>query len=255
MPGLDHAAPLRALLPYTSSVGFGRNITTPNGYRLSGMPIRLAIVDDHPLVVDGLKASIQTGGDIELVAVAATVGEAAQLLQRPDIDVLTLDVRLEGGNGLQLLAQRGARVRPYVLVLSSFETAQYVAAASRYGASGYLLKTAPLDDLVGAIRKVAAGGTVFTSAQLRAKFVMLSPREREVVRLVLDGLTNKEIADRLGISRKGIEFHLSGIFGRHGIQAGRVELANRVRDEGWLEIETPADADGDRSALSRGQRD
>jgi DNA-binding NarL/FixJ family response regulator len=206
------------------------------------MSIRLAIIDDHPLVVDGLKASLRTTGDIELVAVAATVSEAYEVLRREDIDVVTLDVRLEGGNGLQLLADRGQRRRPFVLVLSSFETAQYLAAAARYGASGYLLKTAPLAELVEAIRSVAGNGTVFTNAQLRAKFVTLSSRERDVVRLVADGLTNKEIADRLGMSRKGIEFHLSSIFTRFGIRAGRVELANRVRDEGWLEIEGPADA-------------
>ena len=215
------------------------------------MAIRLGIVDDHPLVVDGLRASIESATDLELVDVGATSEDARQLLVREDIDVVTLDVRLEGGNGLQVLADRGVRVRPFVLVLSSFETAQYVAAAARCGASGYLLKTAPLDDLLGAIRTVAAGGTVFSTLQLRTKLVTLSPRERDIARLVAEGLTNKEIGERLGLSRKGIEFHLGEIFSRHGITAGRMELANRVRDEGWLEI----DVRGSEDAADRGNED
>jgi DNA-binding NarL/FixJ family response regulator len=169
-----------------------------------------------------------------------TAAEARALLQRDDIDVVLLDVRLEDGNGLQVLAERGARKRPAVLVISSFKTTQYVAAASRFGAAGFLLKTAPLAALVDAIRAVANGGSVFTQEQLQKGFVSLRPRERQIVQLAKDGLSNKEIAVRIGTSPKTVESHLSEIYDRFGIAGGRVELALRAEQEGWLDIESPA---------------
>lgn len=90
------------------------------------MTIRLALVDDHPLVVDGLAAGLATIPDLELVQSGATVDEARDILRRDDLDVVLLDVRIEGGNGLQVLAERMSRRQPYVLVLSSFTSSQYV---------------------------------------------------------------------------------------------------------------------------------
>ena len=108
------------------------------------MTVRLAIVDDHPLVTGGLTAALRTIDGIDVVAHGGTVAEARDLLTRDDLDVVLLDVRLEDGNSIQALAERGERQRPAVLVISSFETRQYVAAAARYGAAGFLLKTVPL---------------------------------------------------------------------------------------------------------------
>jgi DNA-binding NarL/FixJ family response regulator len=204
--------------------------------------IRLAIVDDHPLVTGGLNAALATIADIEVVAHGASVGEATDLLRRDDIDVVLLDVRLEDGNGIQALAERGSRRRPAVLVISSFGTSQYVAAAARYGAAGFLLKTVPLPSLVDAIRVVAGGGSVFTREQLQKGFVTLTTRERQVVRLAMDGLGNKEIAARIGTSAKTVEGYLTGIFERFGITGGRIELSLRAADEGWLDIEPPTGA-------------
>jgi two-component system, NarL family, nitrate/nitrite response regulator NarL len=202
--------------------------------------IRLAIVDDHPLVTDGLNAALATIDDIEVVANGGTVEAARGLLVREDIDVVLLDVRLEDGNGIQALAERGpADGRPAVLVISSFETRQYVAAAARFGAAGFLVKTVPLPDLVQAIRTVATGGAVFTGEQLQKDFVRLSPRERQIVRLAMDGLGNKEIGLRLGASPKTVETHLTAIFDRFGIKGGRIELSLRAAQEGWLDIEPP----------------
>ena len=126
-----------------------------------------------------------------------------------------------------------------MLVISSFKTSQYVAAASRYGAGGFLLKTAPLSLLADAIRTVHAGGSVFTDEQLKKGFVTLAPREREVVRLAMSGLSNKEIGVRIGMSPKTVESRLTDIYDRFDITGGRVELSLRAADEGWLDIEPP----------------
>jgi DNA-binding NarL/FixJ family response regulator len=206
---------------------------------VKGQPVRVAIVDDHPLVVDGLVVGLRSTGSIEVAGVARNASDAATLLTRQDVDVVLLDVRLGADNGLEVLANRGETARPYVLVLSSFNSRQYVAAASRLGASGFMLKTAPIRELVRAVRVVASGGKVFTPAQLDTPLVMLTARERDVVALTMKGMTNKEIADQLGTSRKAVEQHLSEIFARESIQGGRIELALRAADEAWLEIDAP----------------
>lgn len=200
------------------------------------MTIRLAIVDDHPMVTGGLDAALATIEDLDVVAHGASVAQARELLTRDDLDVVLLDVRLEDGNGIQALAERGPRTQPGVLVMSSFKTAQYVAASARFGAAGFLLKTVPLSDLVDAIRTVDAGGSVFTTEQLQKGLVALSPRDREIVTLTMDGLSNKEIAAKLTMSPKTVESHLTDMYERFGITGGRVELARRAADEAWLDI-------------------
>ena len=206
------------------------------------MTVRIAIVDDHPMVTDGLDAALRTIGDLAVVARGGSIAEARVLLARDDLDVVLLDVRLEDGNGIQALAERGQRTRPGVLVISSFKTSQYVAASARYGAAGFLLKTVPLQALVEAIRAVHAGRSVFTQDQLQKGFVTLTPRERSVVRFAMDGLSNKEIGAQLRMSPKTVESHLTEIYDRFGIMGGRVELSRRAADEGWLDIEPPATA-------------
>ena len=200
------------------------------------MTIRLAIVDDHPMVTGGLDAALATIEDLDVVAHGASVAQARELLTRDDLDVVLLDVRLEDGNGIQALAERGPRTQPGVLVMSSFKTAQYVAASARFGAAGFLLKTVPLSDLVDAIRTVDAGGSVFTTEQLQKGLVALSQRDREIVALTMDGLSNKEIAAKLTMSPKTVESHLTDMYERFGITGGRVELARRAADEAWLDI-------------------
>ena len=104
---------------------------------------------------------------------------------------------------------------------------------------GFLLKTVPLPALVDAIRTVDAGGSVFTQEQLQKGFITLTPRDRDVVRLAMDGLSNKEIGVRLGMSPKTVESRLTDIYDRFGIEGGRVELSLRAAEEGWLDIEPP----------------
>lgn len=200
--------------------------------------IRVAVVDDHPVVLSGLQAALRTVEDLEVVGQGRSITEARELAGRDDIDVLLLDVRLPDGNGLDLLSEIQGRAGPDVLVLSTFKTRQYVAAALRFGARGFLLKTTPLEELIAAIRQIAAGGTAFNPEQLRearSGYVSLTPREREIVALVIAGRSNDEIAAQLRTSRKTVEVHLSRLYERFDVMT-RLELAMRAEHEGWLEV-------------------
>jgi DNA-binding NarL/FixJ family response regulator len=207
------------------------------------MTIRVALIDDHPVVLEGLDAALGSIEDLIVVAHAQSMAEGRAILGRSDVDVALLDIRLPDGNGLQLLGEEKPEHRPAVIVLSSFLTSQYVAAAVRFGAQGFVLKTAPLPELIEAIRRVAAGGSAFTAEQLRegtAGYVSLTPREREVLRLVIRGRSNEEIGAEINASRKTVEAHLSRLYERYGIRGGRIELAIRAEREGWLDVTPPA---------------
>jgi DNA-binding NarL/FixJ family response regulator len=206
--------------------------------------IRVALVDDHPVVLSGLEMGLRTLEDIAVVARATTLAEARVIAAREDVDVLLLDLRLPDGNGLELLPEITQRGRPATLILSSFELRQYVAAALRFGADGFVSKTAPLAEVADAIRVVAAGGAAYTSEQLRhgrSAFVALRPREREIVKLLVAGMSNDEIGGALGISPKTVEAHLSRLYQRAGVMT-RLELAVLADREGWLDIEPTASA-------------
>jgi DNA-binding NarL/FixJ family response regulator len=200
--------------------------------------IRVGLVDDHPIVVGGIEAAFALVPDIDLVARAGTVAGAAELFARPDLAVVLLDVRLPDGNGLELLARTTGSRKPAVIVLSSFETKQYVAAALRFGAQGFMLKTAPIENLIAAIRRVAGGRPSFAVQPDRVRgYVTLSARERDLVRQVMAARSNAEIATALRTRRKTVETQLSRLYERLGV-ASRVDLAIRAEREGWLEIET-----------------
>jgi DNA-binding NarL/FixJ family response regulator len=203
------------------------------------MTVRIGIVDDHPVVVGGLAAALDAVEGLEVVARAGTIRDAEGLLARDGLDVILMDVRLPDGNGLELLERTDGTRTAAVIVLSSFEATQYVAAAVRFGAQGFLVKTAPLDEVVDAVRRVAAGGSAFSAGQLREGIkgpVQLRPRERDVLRRVLAGQSNDEIAAGLRTSRKTVEKNLSQLFQRFGV-ASRLELGLRAEREAWLEIE------------------
>jgi DNA-binding NarL/FixJ family response regulator len=211
--------------------------------------IRLAIVDDHPIVRDGTAALLGGQPGIEVVGTAGSLDAARELIEREPIDVLLLDVRLGTESGLSLLgtgstsggsnADSGggspaSAVMPAVVVLSAYDYPQYAEAAIRLGAAGYVVKTAPLAELVEAITRAAAGGMAF-AVRPRGGSPRLSPRELEVVGLVVDGRSNDEVAGALGIGVRTVETHLRRIFARFGV-ASRTELAARALREGWLDI-------------------
>jgi DNA-binding NarL/FixJ family response regulator len=125
--------------------------------------------------------------------------------------------------------------RPGIIVLTAYDYPQYADAALRLGAAGFVLKTAPIPELVDAIRRVASGGLAFSVRPGGRSITRLSPREHDVVRLVAAGRTNDEIGAELGIGAKTVETHLARLFDRLGI-ASRTELAMRAVREGWLDV-------------------
>jgi two-component system response regulator DevR len=197
--------------------------------------VMVLLVDDHPLVLDALRQAVDRDDAFE-VHTAASLSEGREALRRVEPAVMVCDVRLPDGSGLKLIEEaRATNSGTACLVLSSFDTTQYVVTARRLGAAGYLLKTEPTDTIMAAIRTVAAGGTVFAPLRvgLDAEF-QVSDREREVVAGVVSGQTNDEIAGDLGISRKGVEAHLSRLYERAGVSS-RTELAVRAERERWLD--------------------
>lgn len=201
------------------------------------MTVRVLLVDDHPAVIGGLERLIESTPDIEVVATARTVAEASARLQRDDIDVAIIDIRLPDGLGMALIREASDRGRPATLVLSSFDQRQYISSAIRNGAQGFLLKTATLDEVANAIRTVDRGGLAFTAEQLRQSQAPppdLSDRDRGIIEHIQAGMSNDEIAMTMGLSRKTVEASLSRLFERLGVLS-RAELAIRAEREGWLE--------------------
>ena len=193
--------------------------------------ITVAIVDDHPVLRDGIASLLARETDMEVVALGASVADADSILAT-DVDVVLLDVRLGTQSGLTAL-QRSAARRPAVVVLTAYGYPQYAEAALRLGASGFVLKNGPIDDLLSAIRAAASGGLQFGVRP--AQRLALSERELDVVKKVVEGHSNDEIAVDLGISPKTVESHMRRIFERVGV-VSRTELATRALREGWLDL-------------------
>jgi DNA-binding NarL/FixJ family response regulator len=205
----------------------------------AGPLIRVAIVDDHPIVRDGTAAILGSQPGLEVVGTASTVDEAVELIRREPIDVVLLDIRLGTDSGLRLLQEdlggKGGAPAPAIVVLSAYDYPQYAEAAIRLGAAGFVIKTAPLAELLAAIERAAAGGMAFNVRPRPGGGAHLTARELEVVRLVVEGRSNDEIGVSLGIGAKTVETHLRRLFERFDI-ASRTELAARALREGWLEI-------------------
>lgn len=186
---------------------------------------------------EGTAAILRAQPDMEVVSVAPSLeaAEAAGLFDRERVDVVLLDIRLGTDSGLRALTPAAPGGRPAIILLTAYDYPQYAEAALRLGAAGFVLKTAPLPELVDAIRRVAAGGMAFSVRPTSAGIARLSPREHDVVRLVADGRTNDEIGSALQIGSKTVETHLARLFERLGV-ASRTELAMRAMREGWLDV-------------------
>lgn len=200
-------------------------------------PIRIAIVDDHPVLREGTAALLAAQPGLEVAGVASSLAEAEVLVASTPVDVVLLDIRLGTDSGLRWLTgdESGKGSRPAVIVLTSYDYPQYAEAALRLGASGFVLKTAPISELLDAIRRAASGGLAFGVRPARGTVARLSGRELDVVKLVVEGRSNDEIAARLGIGAKTVESHLRRLFERLDI-ASRTELATRALREGWLDV-------------------
>jgi DNA-binding NarL/FixJ family response regulator len=195
---------------------------------VDSVTIRLVIVEDHPIVVDGLLSAFREHSEVEVVGRAATLGAARSVLASTPCDVVLLDLRLPDGSGIDLLGEAYGQVGPAFLVLSSFLTPQYVSASIALGAAGFLLKTSPTAQILAAIIEIAAGGLAFSEEQLRASgtasWAPLTSREHEVLVGIVAGRSNDELAGDLGLSSKTIEAHVARLFARFRV-ASRTELA------------------------------
>ncbi|MFN8518864.1 MAG: response regulator transcription factor [Chloroflexota bacterium] len=204
---------------------------------------RVAIVDDHPALREGTAGLLAREPDIDAIALLARwprSGRRSPVLEPPD--VVVQDIRLGRrvacgcwpGRARRTGEQPAPAAGPRIILWTAYDYPQYAAYARRAGASGFVVKTAPVAELVGAIRTVAAGGTHFgTHADLGV--TAITPRELEVLRLVVDGMSNDAIGGELGITTRTVEAHLTRLFERSGTQS-RTELATRAVREGWLDL-------------------
>ncbi|MCB0104691.1 MAG: response regulator transcription factor [Caldilineaceae bacterium] len=205
--------------------------------------IKILIADDHPIVRDGLRAVLSTQADFVIIGEAGSGAEVIEQVRRQQPDVLLLDLEMPDGDGvatLQRLGERQSAVR--AIVFTAFDTDDRIVEAVRAGAQGYLLKGAPRDELFNAIRVVHAGGSLLQPV-VASKLIsrlnrpapvdLLTEREREVLTLVAQGRSNREIADELIVTERTVKFHVSAILGKLDA-ANRTEAVALARAQGIL---------------------
>lgn len=204
--------------------------------------IRLLIADDHPVVRAGLRALLASSQDIDVIAEAATPHDAVALAERLTPDLVLMDLQFgvstSGADATRLI--RGLPTPAYVLVLTNYDSDGDILAAIEAGASGYLLKDAPPEQLLAAVHAAAAGESALAPAvtdrlmaRMRAPQVSLSGREIEVLRLVADGASNAEVAAHLHITDATVKTHLVHVFTKLGVPS-RTAAVSRAQSLGIL---------------------
>ena len=189
------------------------------------MAITVLLVDDHELIRQGLRRSFERDGEFEVVGEAGSVAEAEKLLRLARPDVVVLDVRLPDGSGLQLAATARSDYPDLgIVVLTMYAGDEQLFSALEAGASAFVPKNAPSDDVVAAARHAAAAPQAFTAKDLADAMKrklspsgpQLSPREREVLQLLADGLGVAQISRRLFISESTTKTHISKLYEKLG---------------------------------------
>lgn len=191
---------------------------------------RIMLIDDHPLVRDGLRARLETVPGLEVVAEAGNADEALAAAALHQIDLTLMDINMRGINGIELTARFHA-LHPEiaVLILSMHDKAEYVMQSIQAGARGYVLKDAPSQDIVHAIETVRSGGIYYSAALARQLTQplpvreLLTQREREVLQHIANGESNKQIARELDLSVRTVETHRLNIKRKLNID-GQAEL-------------------------------
>jgi DNA-binding NarL/FixJ family response regulator len=229
------------------------NAMTPNA-PVATTPIRIAVIDDHPIVRDGLVAVLGDEPDFEVAGTAASAEDGLRLVALKRPDVILLDLELPAASGIESLPHfLEAAPEAKVVVFTAYDSEERVLGALRAGARGYLLKGAPSAEIARAIRTVHAGGshldprvaaTVVAElsgqgsnagrAQRRdGQSTALSERERQVLRLVADGRSNKEIARTLAIAERTAKFHVTSVMNKLGAE-NRAQAAVLAVQRGLL---------------------
>lgn len=200
--------------------------------------VRLLVVDDHPVVRDGIVGMVASDPGVEVVGEASDGAEAVQLARVLTPDVVLMDLRMRGMDGvaaIRELARLGLPCR--VVVLTTFDGDSDVLPAIEAGATGYLLKDAPREDLLRAIRAAAVGDAVLAPS-VASRLVgrvrtpeasLLSPRELEVLALVADGATNRSAGERLHLSEATVKTHLLSIYAKLGVGDRAAAVAEGFR--------------------------
>jgi DNA-binding NarL/FixJ family response regulator len=199
------------------------------------MMIKVMLVDDQNLVRKGVRSLLELSEEIEVVAEAPDGSEAVRMIPEVEPDVVLLDMRMPGMNGVEVLRQlKESGELPPTIILTTFDDDDLVLAGIRNGAKGYLLKDVSLDELVGAIKTVADGGSIVKPAvterllkgleNLENDFSSLdrpdplTERETEILRLMAGGYSNKEIANSLGVAEGTVKNHVSNILSKLGVR-------------------------------------
>lgn len=208
--------------------------------------IRILVADDHPVVRDGLSAILSTQPDFSVVGEAADGEQAVQMAldMLPDVILLDLEMpRLDGVEVIHRLQQ--AKPAVHVIVFTAFDTDERILGAVKAGAMGYLLKGAPREEVFRAVRVVSQGGSLLQPliASRLLHYVAgdmpsppeISPRERQVLELLAQGKSNKEIAQALVISQRTVKFHVSSLMKK--LQAAnRTEVVSLAVQQGIIEL-------------------
>lgn len=206
--------------------------------------IRVLVVDDHPVVRQGLVAVLEDDPELEVVGAVGSAEEAVVLAARARPDVVLLDLELPGLGGVEAIpGLLEANLETRVVVFTAYDTDERVFGALEAGARGYLLKGASVGEIVGAIRVVHAGGSQLeprvatrllgrVSARERPSG-RLSEREKTVLRLIADGLPSKQIARSLGITERTVKFHVTSILAKLGAD-NRAQAVALAADRGLL---------------------
>jgi len=197
-----------------------------------GNAVRVFLLDDHEIVRRGVKELLETEGDLEVVGEAGTAAEALARIPVTRPDVAVLDVRLPDGDGVQVCREiRSAHPEIQCLMLTSFADDEALFQAIMAGASGYVLKQIKGADVVEAVRSVAAGRSLLdpsVTARVLERLrkgseedellARLSPQERNILRLIADGLTNRQIAEQVHLAEKTVKNYVSNLLAKLGME-------------------------------------
>lgn len=217
-------------------------------------PTRVLIVDDHPMVRDMIRLGFADRPALEVIAEASTGREALEFCRLDDPDVVVLDLILPGMDGFEVIRQlRDGGSKARILILTNRDDRDAIFESFRLGVDGFLEKTAPLDEIIGAIEGIGQGQHVFRKEHERMAHLHLAEmaqkgrraakaasaltrREREILELIAEGLTTRQMASRLKVSERTVETHIANLYGKLDVNS-RVQAIHRAAGLGLVDLE------------------